>query len=781
MKQEKLSFERDLWGQCNKLHERVIKKKHYLKSLLKSLESIYDAFKDLKKKLDSLKILPDPTISKALYTVNENSDNEEQKLYGIPLTISKYIKSLINLIDYNNQTFFHITMGLEDLLKKIKKEKEEYENFVKCLKNLADNKVIMEKNMKFYHQKMSAAENSVLDLKNVEIRQLSISNDTSVIENKKLMEDKANILTNDAVKPFKIYLDSVKKANEIREESIERQKHLLYKYQSIEEDIGKSNTSFANLIFSFEKYEKESTEKIISDLQVLLNNLSINKRIKQLILDFKGNEKPEKTILFIHFPSTIKFDESDDKMTFEVYKNSVEFIKEKIQQEYPDYDEQFEKDKNDLRELLYKLFKEYDSEKAKKIKEYLMNAKIHSYFLILLSKLRTNNRYEQDKIMIDFLGDILNNILDKSEQTNNYSNSKNCIILSETFYYNKGNEKYYILEKIKNHKWLAKPDYWINYGELMIDPELNKLLESHPEITKEDILTNNPEKISKNIRKKLSDIIYSQILPFVNNMKDFGISLKNIIEITEGILHKFDFLNDEEKDVVFSLISENKEEVDKLRENYKNKKQLKTEKENNEIDDIEKITNEPKIEQKKIDDSNKKTNAINNKKLKENENKTEQNNQNNGKNIMNIYKSKDKDNKDNEIILQQRSATVVQPQNYKNQKNDKKENDSGGGLFKNLKNKFLNKDKKNKEAEDNKVEKKEDKKEINQEQKNLIKKEMEKKMIKINFNSEKLQPLKPIPKNDNNKKENNNDNKRQSATNANPFGVVLKKIDKGKK
>jgi hypothetical protein len=271
-------------------------------------------------------------------------------------------------------------MGLEDLLKKIKKEKEEYENFVKCLKNLADNKVIMEKNMKFYHQKMSAAENSVLDLKNVEIRQLSISNDTSVIENKKLMEDKANILTNDAVKPFKIYLDSVKKANEIREESIERQKHLLYKYQSIEEDIGKSNTSFANLIFSFEKYEKESTEKIISDLQVLLNNLSINKRIKQLILDFKGNEKPEKTILFIHFPSTIKFDESDDKMTFEVYKNSVEFIKEKIQQEYPDYDEQFEKDKNDLRELLYKLFKEYDSEKAKKIKEYLMNAKIHSYF-----------------------------------------------------------------------------------------------------------------------------------------------------------------------------------------------------------------------------------------------------------------------------------------------------------------------------------------------------------------------------------------------------------------
>jgi hypothetical protein len=48
--------------------------------------------------------------------------------------------------------------------------------------------------MKFYHQKMSAIENFVLDLKNLEVKQLSISIDTSNIENKKLMEDKANIV-----------------------------------------------------------------------------------------------------------------------------------------------------------------------------------------------------------------------------------------------------------------------------------------------------------------------------------------------------------------------------------------------------------------------------------------------------------------------------------------------------------------------------------------------------------------------------------------------------------
>ena len=54
--------------------------------------------------------------------------------------------------------------------------------------------------------------------------------------------------------------------------------------------------------------------------------------------------------------------------------------------------------------------------------EYINNTKMHQYFLILLSKLRTNNRYQQKKEMIEFLGNILNIILDESEKTNNIIN-----------------------------------------------------------------------------------------------------------------------------------------------------------------------------------------------------------------------------------------------------------------------------------------------------------------------------------------------------------------------
>ena len=844
MKNEMLNFEIDLWGQCNKLHERLIKKKDYLISLLKSLEPIYNLCKDLEKKLEILKILPDPTISKSLYPESDISDSNEKQLYGISLTIEIFINSLRNLIDNNNKTFFLLTTGLDDLIKKIKLEKDEYNNFIKCLKILSDNKSTMDKNMKIYHQKMLAAERSVLDLKRVEIIQLSINNDTANIQNKNLLEEKASQLTNDAIKPFKIYLESVKKANDTREESIERQRNLLYRYQNLEEDEGKTNTNFSNIMLSFENIYKETIEKNIIDFRNIVDNLNINKDIKQLIIDYKGNEKPEDTILFINFPSIVNFDESDDNKTFEVYKATVEFIKAIEEQEYPDYDEQFEIKKNDLRELLYKLFKEFDIDKSKKIFEYILDKRIHPFFLILLSKLRTNSGYDQNKEMIDFLGNILNYILDKAEETKNMNNVKNCIILSQTFYYDNNGEKYYLLEKIKNHKWISKPEFWLDFGYFSVNIELKKLLEMHPDITEDDIFNNTEIIKNNNLQKKLNDIIFTQILPFVNNMKDFEINLKAIVEITEDILNKYNFLNEEEKENVFAIISENKELIDKYREDYK---KLNKQKKTNERNEDNKINDKIKKNENNLSINeiiNKKTNKENNIILKENEtkfNKTinnnskketykeqkESDNKNNNKkdkkenketkkvskkikkenqenneikkenqenkeikkenkenkeNKKEIKENKEnkKEIKENEFPKNIRSATVVLPINSIFEKKEQNENENTAKrLFNNLKNKFLKRDKKNKANEEKnevKIEKEE-----NQSQKLLMKMELEKKMLGMDLNAEKLHTLKPIPKNDKNNNDKNEDNNKQTNTASNPFGVVLKKIDKTKK
>ena len=827
-----LNFEMDLWGQCNKLHERLIKKKDYLVNLVKSLEPIYNICKDLEKKIEIFKISPDPTISKSLYTESDISDSNEKQLYGISLTIDTFINSLRNLIDNNNKTFFLLISGLEDLIKKIKLEKDEYNNFVKCLKILSDNKSTMDKNMKYYHQKMLAAERSVLDLKRAEIIQLSINNDMSNIQNKNLLEEKASQLTNDSVKPFKIYLESIKKANETREESIERQRSLLYKYQNLEEEVGKTNTNISNIILSFEGIYKESIEKSILDFRNIVNNININKDIKQLIIDFKGNSKPEETILFIHFPSIINFNESDDNKTFEIYKKTIEFIKEREEQEYPDYDEELEIKKNDLRELLYKLFKEFEKEKSQKIFEYIIDEKVHHFFLILLSKLRTNSRYDQDKVMIDFLGNILNYILDKAEVTNNLNNAKNCIILSQTFYYDNNGEKYYLLEKIKKHKWISKISFWVDFGELMVDIEFKKLLEKYPDITKEDIMNNTEIIASNNLQKKLSDIIYSQILPFVNNMKDFEINLKTIVEITEDILNKYNFLSTEEKETVFTIISDNKEEIDKYREDYKKlNKQKDTNEKNKEIknnennlkineninnknnktnntnlkekeskfnkiisNNLKKVINKEQNENDNISKKNKKESKEikkENKEIKKETKEIKKENKENKETKKEIKETK-KQNKENKKEIKEneypkpiRSATMVLPFNNNSEKIEQNENENENsvkGLFHNLKNKFFKNDKKNKANEEKNEIKIEKEKEETPSQKSLMKMELGKKMMGMDSNGEKLHTLKPIPKNDkSNNNKNEDTNKQTNNTASNPFGVVLKKIDKSKK
>ena len=763
------SFEKDLWGQYNILHERLKLKKVYIKNLSKSLEPIYETLKDLLKKLDSFKISPDPTISQSLYSENETSESKSPKLYGISLTLDNYIKYCQKIIDYLNQTMFHIMNGLEELFKKMEKEKEEFNTFIKCLKILSDNKIILDKNMKIYHQKMSAAERSVLDLKNTEIIQLSINNSTSIIENKNLLEEKANQLTNEAIKPFKIYFDNLKKVNEIREESIKKQKHLLNTFQNIEEEVGKTNTNFAQIIsLSLENIEKELVEKDLNNFHKIIKNIKINKDIKQLIMDYKGKEKPEEEILFIYFPSIIKFEESNDNKTFEIYKKSIEFIKEIIQEEYPNYDEQLEIDKNNLREMLSKLFEKYEEEKSNKIKEYIKNIKMHEYFLILLSKSRSKNNYDQSKILIDFFGDILNYILDISEKTNNFNNAKNCIILSQTFYYNDNGYKYYILEKIKNHKWLSQPEYWIHFAELMIEPELNRLLERQSGITKEDIL-NNTDKITNNLKKRLSDIIYTQLLPLTNNMKEFGINLEKIVEISEGIFHKYDFLNEEEKNNIYSLISKDQEEINKIREYYSQKNKFQNHKENNIINNI---NNNKEIILKSNKDAN-----INIKKKDDNNNNEINNNLNKKvkKIDKNLFNDLQTNNMKEKSPKAKRSSTVVLTFTKSKEKAENNDNKNKiDNLFKNINDKVQNKGNKNQKKEEVKEKRKDDTKKQN----NSIKSDMGNQMIKMIPNSDKLLPLKPLPKNDNDKKIKIDNNLKQINNSSNPFGVVLKKINK---
>ena len=567
MEIEKPSFEIDLWGQYNRLHERLGKKIDYYKNLRKSMEPIGISLTDLNKKLTSIKLIMDPTIPIELYkdskTPNSSSTGLYTNFYGVPLTIKVIIEFITNSVDFHLQTLFYIINNLEKLINKMKQEKNEYEDFQRCLSPLSDSKKAMEKNMKEYHKKMWAAEQSVLDMNKIEYNQKAICDDITIIEPKDIIEAKAVKLVIDAIKPFRIYENSVKKANKLREETIIKQKHLLFTYQDIEEEIGRININISNMFFSNLKFQKEFIEEKKNEIENIKNNINTKKDVKQLIIDYKGGQKPEEIFPFVSFPSVIDFDKCVEDKDFYINISTIEFIQTIIKEEYPKYNRIIEEKKNEMRIVTYDIFYKYNSESEKTLLKYLESQETHKYFLILLNKLGIK-KFQQSSQLINLLGVLLNKILDRAEEEKNYENAKNCIILSQKFYYYENNENCYLLDKIRNHKWIITSDFWFDLIDKMISQEIDKFITYHPEITK-DIILNNSVKMSDKIKFKLSELLFSQMLPYAKNMTEFKLPLKTIVEIIENFCQKYNYLNDKYKESIYGIISDNRDEIENLR------------------------------------------------------------------------------------------------------------------------------------------------------------------------------------------------------------------------
>ena len=121
-----------------------------------------------------------------------------------------------------------------------------------------------------------------------------------------------------------------------------------------------------------------------------------------------------------------------------------------------------------------------------------------------------------------------------------YNYAKNSIILSQTYYYTAENEKdkIYLSEEIKNNKWLTNPEFWEEFIQIMIQSEFNRL-ENDTNFPIIDI--NKKEHLTEEVKTKLNDVVFSQLLVYIANMI-FFIELTIIICIIKNILYRFIFI-----------------------------------------------------------------------------------------------------------------------------------------------------------------------------------------------------------------------------------------------
>ena len=93
------------------------------------------------------------------------------------------------------------------------------------------------------------------------------------------------------------------------------------------------------------------------------------------------------------------------------------------------------------------------------------------------------------------------------------------------------------------------------------------------------------EKFSNIKNQKLSDILLSQLIPCINYMHQFEIDLRIIIKIVDEFLEQYNYLDEESYKILFKILSDDINEIEKYREEYKKNPELENQLYNNENSD----------------------------------------------------------------------------------------------------------------------------------------------------------------------------------------------------
>jgi hypothetical protein len=555
-----INFERYLWNKYQPLHDRLMNKIAYLSKVLASFNDIYHVKKEYYKNIK-------PLMNNEIPPCKEE-DNIKEVITFVRNTNDKYN-------EYEKQMYTEIIKNLKDLIEKMKREKNLYDDYVNSLALYNDEKKKMENLKKIYHQNAQIAEKSTLYLKELVIKK-KLNNEPLINKQIDLSENESKNRLTAMSKDCTAYIASLDKVNKSRIELNQKQSILLKTYQSLEKDDKTLYSKIMDIMRAYQKKILDYTGEGYNKTEALQKNIDIDRDMRKLIEELRSRDKPEEEIPYVHYPTEIDFDKCSDTKDYKVFNEMVKTIKKYHNRVFNDYDEKLEEKKNKMRELIYKFFdmnKVTDNEDRKQLLEYIKDEKTHELFLIVLSKLRTNNRFCREKHLIELVSEILLTILNVAQKNNNYISAKNCVILSQTFYYlDESKNKVYIVDKIKKHPWISSMKFWKDFILIMILKEFKKLEDMNPE--SKLVIAKNIN-VTDNIKPKIGEILFSQLLPYVGNMNEFGIKKKYIIKIINDINKRFNYINKANFESIINIVCSTSEEMEQVQKEIDEDPELK--------------------------------------------------------------------------------------------------------------------------------------------------------------------------------------------------------------
>ena len=570
----KTNVTKDVQGYEN-LQKRINDKSNYL-------ESAFHCFSDLSKSLkDFIKQI-------IYYNTKFTSIIKSPEEQPIHETCKLIYQKLINDLEQNSNIIDDYINNLNYLLKKFNEEKNIYENLKRINKDLEDERIKLSKNKEAYHKTGKEAEKKIKTFVQNNIQNLSNLSPES--------KNELNNIVSNPIKTLDNYTSSISKVNDLVQKYNNTQ-NILY---TILPDLGNEDGVFFFRLVKLYFQCLENCEKYLNLNKKQMNNsktVETNSALKILIEENENKKQYEKKVNMIQYQTDINFYKCKDKSEFDICANTVDIINKYINKDiFKNYNYQNALKNYEEILLVKKLFEEkgeIDEETSKKFLDSLNDESLHNSVFVILSQLRTNNGFQKSKSLIKCLGKAFNKLLDHAEKNKLYEYAKNSIILSQTYYYTEENakDKIFLSEEIKNNKWLTNPEFWRGFIHSMIQAEFERLEnDSNLPIIK----LNRNEPMTDEVKSKFNDVVFSQLLAYISNMIYFISDKKIVLKIADEFIKKYDYLSNSNLDTLFGIISNDKEEIEKLRKEYnqpskedliekdKEKKEEKEQKEGNE-------------------------------------------------------------------------------------------------------------------------------------------------------------------------------------------------------
>ena len=505
------------------------------------------------------------TFSDKLENQSKNFDNishtlEDQYLYDTYKLI--HIKIIENIKAENTYADENLKM-LEIHLNKYKAERHIYSELKNIRKNLEEEKEELKTNKTGYHKSGNEMEKKV---------QAFVESNLNIMNNlPPNLKTQLNGLVKNPKKLLKKYKESIQKVNDLSISFNKKQNELFTLLPFFGNEDNKFFSLLTNTFLTAIQKNSEFLELTKKNLSIIQKNEKKDD-LNNFINESLNNKSEEKKVELIQYQSGLEFNKCKDKNEFDKEAKVVETINKTMEDKiFPNYD--YEADLKTFQEakLIKKLFemKEIDENSGKELLDSLDDKMNHKAMFIILSQLRTNSTFHRPKTFIQVFGKAFNKMINMANKNEIYDYVKNCIILSQTYFYDEGEDKEkkkkYLFEEIKSNKILNNSHFWRGFIDSMLKLEFDRFKVNH---AYPDYDIEKGENIPDRIKRKLDEIVFSQLLSFITNLNDFEIDKRVILKIADEFIQKYKYLSESNIESVYQIISKEKDDLEKLRKEY---------------------------------------------------------------------------------------------------------------------------------------------------------------------------------------------------------------------